>query len=86
MPQVVRARSARNALARLDVLRADAILDALSELARKPETGHQLHGHLTGLRTFPVGSYRIIHELNDSNAVRMTAIRHRGQTADTDPH
>ncbi len=35
--KVVLARSARDALAKLDYLRADAILDALSELERTPK-------------------------------------------------
>ena len=35
--KVVLARSARDALAKLDYLRADAILDALDQLERTPE-------------------------------------------------
>ncbi len=85
MAKVVLARSARNDLARLDFLLADAILDALGQLERDPEAGHQLRGRLTGLRSYRVGAYRIIYELRDANMVRIVAIRHRGQAYDTDP-
>jgi mRNA interferase RelE/StbE len=83
--KVVLARSARDALGKLDFLLADAILDALGELERDPEVGHRLRGRLTGLRSYRVGTYRIIYQLRDSHTVRVVAIRHRGQAYDTDP-
>jgi mRNA interferase RelE/StbE len=82
---VVLARSARDALAGLDFLLADAILDALGELERDPETGHELRGRLSGLRSYRVGAYRIIYELRDARTVRVVAIRHRAQAYRTDP-
>ena len=85
MAKVVLARSARDALAKLDLLLADAILDALGELERDPEAGHRLRGRLTGLRSYRVGAYRIIYEPRDASTVRVVAIRHRGQAYDTDP-
>jgi mRNA interferase RelE/StbE len=56
-------RTAREALGALDLLRADAVLDALGELERDPHLGHQLRGRLTGLRSYRVGVYRIVYEL-----------------------
>jgi mRNA interferase RelE/StbE len=85
MAQVVLARSARDALARLDFLLADAILDALDELERDPEAGHQLLGRLVGLRSYRVGAYRIIYELRDATTIRVVAIRHRAQAYGSDP-
>lgn len=85
MATVVLARSARSALAQLDFLLADAVLDALGELEREPEAGHALRGRLTGLRSYRVGAYRIIYELRDTSTVRVVAIRHRGQVYETDP-
>jgi mRNA interferase RelE/StbE len=78
-------RSAREALAGLDFLLADAVLDALGELERDPHLGHLLRGRLTGLRSYRVGVYRIIYVLRDDKAVRVIAIRHRGDAYDTDP-
>jgi mRNA interferase RelE/StbE len=78
-------RTARDALAGLDFLLADAVLDALGELEREPEIGHQLRGRLTGLRSYRVGAYRIIYELRDDRAVRVVAIRHRGDAYGIDP-
>jgi len=78
-------RSAREALAALDYLLADAVLDALGELERDPHLGHQLRGRLTGLRSYRVGIYRIIYELRGDKIVRVIAIRHRGNAYDTDP-
>jgi mRNA interferase RelE/StbE len=78
-------RTARDALAGLDFLLADAVLDALGELEREPEIGHQLRGRLTGLRSYRVGVYRIIYELRDDRAVRVVAIRHRGDAYGIDP-
>jgi mRNA interferase RelE/StbE len=83
--KVVLARSAREALGKLDFLLADAILDALGELERDPEAGHRLRGRLTGLRSYRVGTYRIIYQLRDSKTVRVVAIRHRGQAYGTNP-
>jgi mRNA interferase RelE/StbE len=81
----VLARAARDALASLDFLLADAILDALAELERGPDAGHELRGRLSGLRSYRVGAYRIIHELRDATTVRVAAIRHRAQAYGTDP-
>lgn len=63
----------------MDFLLADAVLDALGELERDPTLGAALRGRLTGLRSYRVGSYRIIHELRDDATIRVVAIRHRGQ-------
>jgi mRNA interferase RelE/StbE len=78
-------RSAREALAALDILLADAVLDALGELERDPHLGHQLRGRLTGLRSYRVGVYRIIYERRDDATVRVVAIRHRGHAYGVDP-
>jgi mRNA interferase RelE/StbE len=78
-------RTAREALATLDLLRADAVLDALGELERDPRLGHELRGRLTRLRSYRVGVYRIIYELRDDRTVRVVAIRHRGGAYETDP-
>ena len=85
MARVVLTRTAREALAALDFLRADAVLDALGELERDPRVGHELRGRLSGLRSYRVGAYRIIYEPRDASTVRVVAIRHRGQAYDTDP-
>lgn len=85
MARVFLARTARDALAALDFLLADAVIEALSELEREPEIGHQLRGRLAGLRSYRVGVYRIIYELRDARTVRVVAIRHRGDAYDTDP-
>ncbi len=85
MAKVLLARSAREALASLDFLLADAILDALGELERDPDTGHRLRGRLSGLRSYRVGAYRIIYELRDVGTVRVVAIRHRGHAYGIDP-
>jgi mRNA interferase RelE/StbE len=71
-------RTTREALAALECLRADAVLDALGELERDPRLGHELRGRLTGLRSYRVGVYRIIYELRDDRTARVVAIRHRG--------
>jgi mRNA interferase RelE/StbE len=83
--RVYLARSARAALASLDFLLADAILDALGELEREPDVGYALRGRLSGLRSYRVGVYRIVYELRDPETVRVVAIRHRGQAYGTDP-
>lgn len=85
MARVFLTRTARDALAGLDFLLADAVLDALGELEREPEIGHQLRGRLTGLRSYRVGVYRIVYELRDDKAVRVVAIRHRGDAYGIDP-
>ncbi|MEX1177281.1 MAG: type II toxin-antitoxin system RelE/ParE family toxin [Nitriliruptor sp.] len=85
MARVFLTLAAREALAALDFLRADAVLDALGELERDPHLGHQLRGRLTGLRSYRVGVYRIIYELRDERTVRIAAIRHRGEAYGTDP-
>jgi mRNA interferase RelE/StbE len=78
-------RTAREALASLDFLRGDAVMDALGELQRDPRLGHELRGRLAGLRSYRVGVYRIIYELRDDFTVRVVAIRHRGNAYETDP-
>ena len=85
MAPVFLTRTARDALAALDFLRADAVVDALGELERDPRLGHQLRGWLTGLRSYRVGVYRIIYELRDDHTVRVVASRHRGSAYGTDP-
>jgi mRNA interferase RelE/StbE len=85
MARVVLARSARDALAELDFLLADAVLEALGELERDPDVGYQLRGRLSGLWSYRVGAYRIIYEHRDRKTVRVVAIRHRGQAYETDP-
>ena len=85
MARVFLTRTAREAVAALDYLRADAVLDALGELERDPYLGHELRGRLTGLRSYRVGVYRIIYELRDDRTVRVVAIRHRGSAYGTDP-
>jgi mRNA interferase RelE/StbE len=83
--RVLLTRTAREALAALDFLRADAVMDALSELKRDPSISQELCGRLTGLRSYRVGVYRIIYELRDDRTVRVVVIRHRGSAYDTDP-
>jgi mRNA interferase RelE/StbE len=78
-------RTAREALAALDFLRADAVMDALAELERDPHVGHELRGRLAGLRSYRVGVYRIIYEFRGDGTVRVVAIRHRGGAYETDP-
>jgi mRNA interferase RelE/StbE len=78
-------RTAREALAALDFLLADALLNALGQLEREPDMGHQLRGRLTGLRSSRVGVYRIIYELREDSTVRVVAIRHRGDVYGSDP-
>ena len=85
MARVYLTRTAREALAELDFLLADAVLDALGELERDPHLGHQLRGRLTGLRSYRVGIYRIIYELRDDRTVRVIAVRHRSSAYETDP-
>ncbi len=85
MAKVFLAHSAREALASLDFLLADAIMDALGELERDPDVGHELRGRLSGLRSYRVGAYRIVYELRDATTVRVVAIRHRGYAYGTDP-
>jgi mRNA interferase RelE/StbE len=83
--RVFLARAARDALAELDFVRADAVLDALGELERDPEAGYELRGRLSGLWSYRVGVYRIIYERRDTKTVRVVAIRHRGQAYESDP-
>jgi mRNA interferase RelE/StbE len=86
--RVVLTRTAREALAALTFMLADAVLDALGELERDPHLGHQLRGRLTGLRSYRIGVYRIIYELRDDKddkSVRVVAIRHRGDACGSDP-
>lgn len=85
MARVVLTRTAREALAALDFMLADAVLDALGELERDPHLGHRLRGRLTGLRSYRVGVYRIIYELRDDKSVRVIVIRHRADAYGSDP-
>lgn len=77
MAELFLARSAREALAGLDFLLADAVVDALGELERDPQAGYRLRGCLAGLWSYRVGAYRIISQLRDDKTVRVVAIRHR---------
>jgi len=83
--KVFLARAACDALAELDFLVAEAALEALDALGRDPDLGYELHGRLTGLRSYRVGTYRIIYELRDAKTIRVVAIRHRGTAYETDP-
>lgn len=85
MAKVLLARSARDTLAQLDFLLADAVLEALDVLERDPDAGYELRGRLAGLWSYRVGVYRIIYERRDPKTVRVVAIRHRGQAYETDP-
>ncbi|MEX2374035.1 MAG: hypothetical protein WD942_00390 [Dehalococcoidia bacterium] len=85
MAQVYLNRSAREALAALDFLRADAVLDALGELECDPHLGHQLRGRPTGLGSYRIGVYRIIDQLRDDRAARGGALRDRGSAHDIAP-
>jgi mRNA-degrading endonuclease RelE of RelBE toxin-antitoxin system len=70
MARVLVARSASAALKELDCVVAEAVLDALGELERDPVVGHALRGRLTGLRSYRVGTYRIIYQLSDDLRIR----------------
>lgn len=85
MARVFLARSASEALAALDYLLAEAIIEALTELERDPDAGYALRGRLKGLSSYRVGAYRIIYERRDASTVQVVAIRHRGQAYATDP-
>lgn len=85
MPRVVLARSARDALAALNYLFAEAIVDALGVLERDPGVGSPLRGRVHGLWSYRVGAYRIIYEYRSDHTVRVVAIRHRGAAYDSDP-
>jgi mRNA interferase RelE/StbE len=76
--RVVLARAARNALLELDWTLIDAVEEALGLLEREPDSGYELRGRLSGLRSLRVGSYRIIYQLVDAHqTVRVVAILHR---------
>ena len=85
MAKVFLTRTAREALASLDFVRADAVVDALGDLERDPHLGHELRGRLAGLRSYRVGIYRIFYELRDDRTLRVVAIRHRGSAYEADP-
>jgi mRNA interferase RelE/StbE len=86
MTRVVLARSARTALLELDWPLIDAVEDALGLLEREPTSGYELRGRLRGLRSFRVGSYRIVYQLvDDQQTVRVVAILHRSVAYRTDP-
>jgi mRNA-degrading endonuclease RelE of RelBE toxin-antitoxin system len=83
---VVLARRARGELLELSWPLIDAIQDALGLLERDPLAGHMLRGRLRGLRSLRAGSYRIIHQLAESEqTVRVVAIRHRSISYRIDP-
>jgi mRNA-degrading endonuclease RelE of RelBE toxin-antitoxin system len=83
---VVLARRARGELLELNWPLIDAIQDALGLLERDPLAGHMLRGRLRGLRSLRVGSYRIIHQLAESEqTVRVVVIRHRSISYRIDP-
>lgn len=64
----------------------DAIEDSLGLLERDPHAGYTLRGRLRGLRSLPVGAYRIIYQLTDAEqTVRVAAIRHRAAAYRSDP-
>ena len=85
MARVFLTGTARAALATLDFLLAEAVLDAVGVLERDPEAGHELRGRLRGLRSYRVGAYRVIYQLEDEKTVRVVAIRHRGSAYGVDP-
>jgi mRNA interferase RelE/StbE len=85
VPRFVLTRTAREALAALDFMLADAVIDALGELERDPHLGHELRGRLTGLRSYRVGAYRILYQLHEADTVRVVAIRHRQDAYGSDP-
>ncbi len=85
MAKIFLARAAREALAELDFMLADAVLEALGVLERDPERGYQLRGRLNGLWSYRVGVYRIIYQFRDGANVRVVAIRHRGEAYRNDP-
>lgn len=86
MSRVELARRARSEIVDLDWPLSNAIIEALGLLEREPEAGHILRGRLRGLRSFRVGSYRVIYQLdNDQLIVRVLAVRHRSVAYATDP-
>lgn len=86
MARAVLSRGARQELLRLEWLVADAVGEAINLLERDPEVGYRLRGRLSGIRSFAVGSYRILHVIeDDGRTVRVLAIRHRSATYGVDP-
>ncbi|MDA8379722.1 MAG: type II toxin-antitoxin system RelE/ParE family toxin [Actinomycetota bacterium] len=86
MSRVELARRARREIVDLDWPLSDGIVEALGLLEREPEAGHLLRGRLRGLRSFRVGSYRIIYQLDDDQRiVRVLAVRHRSVAYSNDP-
>lgn len=86
MTRVELARRARKEIVDLDWPLSDAVVEALGLLEREPESGHRLRGRLRGLRSFRVGTYRIIYQLDDDQrVVRVLAVRHRSIAYTTDP-
>lgn len=78
MSRVELARRARKEIVDLDWTRSGAVVEALGLLEREPESGHRLRGRLRRLRSFRVGTYRIIYQLDDDQrVVRVLAVRHR---------
>ncbi len=86
MAQLVLARRARAELLALSWPLLDAAEDALGLLQLDPHAGYPLRGRLRGLYSLQVGSYRIIYRFADnSNTVRVAAIRHRSVAYGSDP-
>lgn len=86
MSRVDLARRARKEIVDLDWPLSDAVVEALGLLEREPESGHRLRGRLRGLRSFRVGTYRVIYQLDDDQrVVRVLAVRHRSIAYTTDP-
>ena len=86
MSRVELARRARKEIVDLDWPLSDAVVEALGLLEREPEAGHLLRGRLRGLRSFRVGTYRIIYQADDDQRlVRVLAVRHRSVAYSTDP-
>jgi mRNA interferase RelE/StbE len=84
--QVVLARRARGELVELGWPLIDAVDDALGLLGREPLAGYPLRGRLRGLRSLRVGTYRIIYQLSENDAVvHVATIRHRSIAYRTDP-
>jgi mRNA-degrading endonuclease RelE of RelBE toxin-antitoxin system len=84
--KVVLARRARQQPLDLDWPLIDAVEDALGLLERDPNIGYALRGRLRGLHSLRVGAYRIIYQVtDDSQTIRVAAIRHRSTAYNTDP-
>ena len=86
MSRVELARRARKEIVDLDWPLSNAVVEALGLLEREPEAGHLLRGRLRGLRSFRVGTYRIVYQVDDDQRlVRVLAVLHRSVAYSTDP-